>query len=533
MRRADIFLVLRREGEAVQALAKARIALRGQRESDLLVYVLARQAEALSRSMQWREVSEICGEGISLVERFRYKVTPQNAQSSYLRLRISLYTLGVRAAYETGEFALALERAELAKCRSVLLYQGRGEVDDTSDHKTLEQEFKSVCQQIDEAQKHARSISEALRSRRRVLWDLLTIQRFQMRVADALPQFSIPAVQAVLGSGDAILYYFRIDAQTLLTCVLDRSDFVLDIRTLPPEAQLALEDYIATFLEKGEGDLVSIAHVLWPKGDHLLSNNSRLFFSPHQMLHAIPFHALRFEGKYLIRRFAVGYIPSLTSLLLPSRTLPQPRVLALGIADYKLEGLQPLPDAETEVREIAAIYRQKEVQTDLLLGPEALEENLLTSDLSKYTCLHFATHGQNVESDTPMESYMYLFDSKLEAIEIANWKLRADLVVLSACSSGQRAIRGRGMEQLPGDDLLGLQAAFFTAGTRRVLCTLRPVRSKAARKLMVAFHTLLTGGMEPEFALQAAVKQYLGEAEMLHREPSYWAPFFIALAGNP
>jgi len=31
-------------------------------------------------------------------------------------------------------------------------------------------------------------------------------------------------------------------------------------------------------------------------------------------------------------------------------------------------------------------------------------------ELGKFTCLHFATHGANIESDTPMESYLFLQD---------------------------------------------------------------------------------------------------------------------------
>src|SRR6266699_3222337 len=60
-------------------------------------------------------------------------------------------------------------------------------------------------------------------------------------------------------------------------------------------------------------------------------------------------------------------------------------------------------------------------------------------------------------------------------MEIANWQLRANLVVLSACCSGQRPISGRWMEELPGDELFGLQSAFFMAGARRMLSCLWPV----------------------------------------------------------
>ena len=136
-----------------------------------------------------------------------------------------------------------------------------------------------------------------------------------------------------------------------------------------------------------------------------------------------------------------------------------------------------------------------------------------SGDLERYSCLHFATHGENVNSDSPM-SHFYLADSMLDGLELARLRLGAETVVLSACCSGQRPIFGRGMQELPGDDLFGLQAAFFRAGARRVLGTLWPVASQAARQISVSFHSQLASGKcrDPETALQKAICDYLASA---------------------
>ena len=152
--------------------------------------------------------------------------------------------------------------------------------------------------------------------------------------------------------------------------------------------------------------------------------------------------------------------------------------------------------------------------------------------LGKFACLHFATHGENANSDTPMESHLFLRDSILDGLEIANWKLNAEVVVLSACCSGQRSISGRGMEEVPGDELFGLQAAFFAAGARRVLGALWPVDSKAALPITTAFHRYLADGQLPELALQKAVDDYLKKAGILTRKVYYWAPFFLSAMGR-
>src|SRR5260370_39531590 len=47
----------------------------------------------------------------------------------------------------------------------------------------------------------------------------------------------------------------------------------------------------------------------------VLDGRSRLIFSPHHLLHALPLHALTWDGDVLIRRFAVSYAPNLGCLL--------------------------------------------------------------------------------------------------------------------------------------------------------------------------------------------------------------------------
>jgi CHAT domain-containing protein len=132
-----------------------------------------------------------------------------------------------------------------------------------------------------------------------------------------------------------------------------------------------------------------------------------------------------------------------------------------------------------------------------------------------------------------MESFLYLYDSIVDGLEIASWELKAELVVLSACSSGQRAISGRGMPHLPGDDLFGLQAAFFAAGAKRVIGSLWPVHSPAAKAIMTALHRQLATGQSPETALRSAILEYLRTARVGNRQSFYWAPFFLSAVGRP
>ncbi|MEZ4769687.1 MAG: CHAT domain-containing protein, partial [Caldilineales bacterium] len=107
------------------------------------------------------------------------------------------------------------------------------------------------------------------------------------------------------------------------------------------------------------------------------------------------------------------------------------------------------------------------------------------------------------------------------------------LVVMSACHAGKRAVAGRGMAELAGDDLFGLQGAFFSAGARAVIGALWKADDATAADLMHSLHAGLAAGLAPELALQAAVKSYLAGARGNRRRNLYfWAPYAVSVFGR-
>jgi CHAT domain-containing protein len=85
---------------------------------------------------------------------------------------------------------------------------------------------------------------------------------------------------------------------------------------------------------------------------------------------------------------------------------------------------------------------------------------------------------------------------------------------------------------LPGDDLLGLQAALFDAGAGSVMGALWPVDNDSARAMLVGFHRTLASGASAAVALQAATRTYLANPFRRHTRFD-WAPFFLTSARNP
>jgi CHAT domain-containing protein len=76
-----------------------------------------------------------------------------------------------------------------------------------------------------------------------------------------------------------------------------------------------------------------------------------------------------------------------------------------------------------------------------------------------------------------------------------------------------------------------LQAAFFAAGARQLLCSLWPVESWVAHSIARRFHEELAR-QPPELALQITLNDYLDKASSGTRGEYYWAPFFLSRMGT-
>lgn len=163
----------------------------------------------------------------------------------------------------------------------------------------------------------------------------------------------------------------------------------------------------------------------------------------------------------------------------------------------------------------------------LALDFAASRDTATNPDLSQYRYVHFSTHGV-LNSVHPELSGVVLSlvnergedqDGFLRAHEIFNLKLRAELVVLSACQTGVgKEIRGEG--------LVSLTRGFMHAGASRVVVSLWDVSDWGTSELMVRFyHGVLKEGMRPAAALRAAQVSLMNDKRWA--SPYYWAPFTL------
>ena len=188
-----------------------------------------------------------------------------------------------------------------------------------------------------------------------------------------------------------------------------------------------------------------------------------------------------------------------------------------------------MPDTADELNAVAKDLGV--AASDIHLGSDASETTVKRAPLADYGIVYFATHGlvagdvkglaePSLALSIPKQP-SELDDGLLTASEVAQLKLNADWVVLSACNT----IAG----DKPGAEALsGLARSFFYAGARALLVSHWAVDSEAATRLTTATFDRLKS--DPKIgraeALRQAMLAYLNDASSPKKRLSaLWGPF--------
>ena len=248
----------------------------------------------------------------------------------------------------------------------------------------------------------------------------------------------------------------------------------------------------------------------------------RVIFIPQGEIFLVPFPALKnAQGQYLIEQHTLSTAPSIQTLgLLNAQrqtfSLAAPAVVVGNptMPVFGTEQLQPLPGAEQEARSIAKIFK-----TQALTGHQATKAEVL-KQMQSASIVHLATHGllDTVQGDIPGAIALARSTNDnglLSASEIFDLKLKANLVVLSACDTGRGDIKG--------DGVIGLSRSFVAAGVPSVVVSLWTVDDASTSSLMSEFYQNLQVNPNKAKALRQAMlttmKQYPKVAD--------WAAFTL------
>jgi CHAT domain-containing protein len=267
------------------------------------------------------------------------------------------------------------------------------------------------------------------------------------------------------------------------------------------------------------------------------------------------------QAPWLTKRFALATLPSVSSLRALRHFARETRARRpfIGIGDPLLDGspgrdrqielaslftprgvadvravktLPRLPETADELKALARFLGAGE--ESLFLGKMATESRVKSADLSARV-LAFATHGL-VAGDlkglaepalvlTPPSEATEADDGLLTASEVAQLRLDADWVILSACNTASS-------DGTPGaEGLSGLAKAFFYAGSRSLLVSHWPTETESAKRLTTgAFKALAADpALGRAGALRASMLALMDDPQFSH--PLFWALFVLVGEG--
>jgi CHAT domain-containing protein len=278
-------------------------------------------------------------------------------------------------------------------------------------------------------------------------------------------------------------------------------------------------------------------------------------------------------GRKILARWALRYAPSastrqilverrreerprsglfiadpLASAVHVASAMPVPRGLEVATVRSALRGdraalrsLPPLPWTRSEVKSIAPLFSA----AHLLEGPAASEVALAqlaqSGSLAQFDVVHLATHAL-VDGARPARSALVLsqvdvsptseFDGVLTSYEIGEqWKLRADLVTLSACETAL----GR---NILGEGTVGFAYPLLEAGAKSVVASLWSVNDQSSELLMRQFYENWlgeVGSLKPKMSKAEALRKAQlwlrdwrdAKGEQPYAHPYYWSAFVL------
>lgn len=550
--RTDLAQMAVDEGRYAEAVPLAEAAAQYARSAGE-VRALTRALDVLGKALQLTgkpaEAERAFEEAIQAVETQREQLPAERlALTRFMEDQGSPYIHMVEFQIEHSRPERALAYAERSKGRALLDVLESGRVDITKamtpEERRREQDLARTISSLHEQMLAASNRPSPDRKRIGELRAQLDKARneyhsFEVGLYAGHPQLKVqrvafePATPGELAASlpdasTALLEYFTGDAGIYLF-VLSRAAAGADLRLykLPMEPK-ATASAVARFREQIAGrDLeyrkpaASLYRSLIDPAREQLRGKTTLVIVPDGFLWQLPFQALEGSpGRALLEDRALVYAPSLTVLhemrkVRDSRKPAERTLLAVDAAD--------LPAARREVDGLRQLYGSAGVQ--IYSAAEADGEHI-KREAPNYRLLHLAAHGV-FENRNPMNSYLLLAKAGkpeggvMEAREMMDLDLHADLVVLSGCETG-RGKAGR------SEGLIGMSWALFIAGSPATLASQWKVESASTTELMLEFHRNLRKASEAKALRQAALRVMKNPE---YRHPFYWSGFVLMGAG--
>ena len=396
------------------------------------------------------------------------------------------------------------------------------------------------------------------------------------RVATPLPATVVRVRKRLLKGDSALLSYFVTHDSVLVFAISSESEALAVLPGSAADIDAAVRRYRDRFLLDPDSDLdelrkegAALYRTLIQPVKKQVEGKRRLVIVPHGALAALPFESLvNAKGNYLVQDVDVQYSVSATlaTVLAKRRRKGNARRRAfIGLGDPVYDwaayqrgaregdalaasrglelwrsavrsgsgagsrpgagatrdaplGLERIPGTARELEEIAKLFGNG---ATIHLRARAGEELVKSGALSGHRIIHIASHGLMTAHYQALALTLdpgSKEDGFLMSSEIAELELDADLVVLSACRTGDTRSRS-------AEPVAGMALSLRSAGARSVMLSLWSVDDEATADLMVKFYRPLVRASPGYSSSLARAKRAMIDSENQH--PYYWAPFIL------
>ncbi|CAA6825358.1 MAG: Unknown protein [uncultured Aureispira sp.] len=546
-----------------------------------LLKVFKKTCNKTTKKEKWEEYFSISNVAMRLNERIRNDFTSNTNKLRILENNVTSLGCGIHAAtflgsekYYQEAFAFAEQNKSILLIEALKGQQARALGDLPDSLALLESSLQGQQEKLLKRRMLAKNKAEKIRIATESNQLNFKINRFVASLEDQYPQYhrlkynnttvSVKEVQALLGPQSLLLEYFTLEDSTYLFTISKEQINIITI----PHSKTTLNQYINGLrLSLSDYDLIDKsqkeAYFLYTKSaewlyqelvekalknkaikDIIIVTDGALGHIPFEVFLTKPAPPKGMNYKtldYLVRDYNISYSYSASlwkENLKQSASSLQPlsnkQVLAFAGSYPKSKhqlfslrsesicnirgALEDLPAAAKEVKALSKIFYGQ-----FLTGVEASEANFkkLAPD---YSVIHLAMHGVSNEvapilsSLAFSEDYKSVEDNFLQAYEIAQLSLTANLVVLSACETGYGKFQ-------QGEGVISLARSFMYAGVPSLVVSLWQVNDQATAIIMRLFYQNLAKGMSKSMALRTAKLSYLELFEGMAVHPALWSAF--------
>lgn len=443
------------------------------------------------------------------------------------------------------ENLLKAEKADLAGISDSL----KASVSKVSEQIWNKRRDLTSCQQNENCEE-----SKVIQLRTELRLSEAALENYQRTIQEQSPDYyqlaydkdliSLPQTKKSLEKGAIVLNYFATnDSYYLISISKDISHFH------KIERDSILDQSLTDFLREVSGETLQnqnlktgfdkftksgniLSKKLIPSGT-LTEDHKKVIIIPDGLLSLLPFEALITSSPsssnvnfsdlpYLIRSYQINYGYSATLWFKNQKNASLGKsAQLLGFGTPSVRGNRKFADLPGTIKESESL--KVLTNSQVYMGKDA-RESTFKEKCAEADIIHLALHNTN-DIRNPLNSQLVFNqttsneeDGALYLYELYGLRMKAGLVVLSACATGVG-------DWQKGEGAYHMGRGFLYHGNPAMIISLWKVRDVTAAKLMEKLYQDLSKGIDSDEALRNTKLQYIDESDEITAHPSNWASF--------